>query len=271
MTETIADDESNAVQDDDLIADENQDAEKSESESRQEDKLIPASRVTQLVQKAKAKGKQSMAEQLEALQSENEMLRKQSEMQSEPQPSNFENQSSPSTQTQPQTPDIDYDSISEQVMQRLQSQREAEQKAQQEQELEKTAQEVASSFNSKMSDARQSYDDFDELTQDFNAAAFPNLVYLVTQFDNTGPIMYELLKNPQKLATAAYLSEHDPKSAHAHLNRLSGSLQANEQAKAQQQVSPEPLSRLQPSSVSGQKTEDVHNMGVADFKDMFRG
>jgi len=84
--------------------------------------------------------------------------------------------------------------------------------------------------------------------------------------------MYEIAKNPQKLATLAVLSERDPRAAQAMMSKVSQSIKANEQAKAQEQQAQvnSPLNRLQSSPV-GQDTRSVHEYSVSDFKKMFRG
>lgn len=132
---------------------------------------------------------------------------------------------------------------------------------------------VANSYHSKMSQAKQAklYDDFEDVTGGFEAAAFPQLVYLAAGMDNTADIMYELAKNATKLTTLAALAERSPQMAQAEMQRMSASISANKQAQQDANASPTnaPLDHLQPSRVSGSNGQ----MSVRDFRSRpeFRG
>jgi len=132
-------------------------------------------------------------------------------------------------------------------------------------ELKKEAERMASDYRTRMDGGKEIHEDFDEIMADFNPAAFPQLVYLATQTENTSAVMYELMKNPNKLATLTVLSERDPNAASNMINKLSASIKANEQAKAAEKEVQSPLSRMQ-SSPAGRDSGD---MSVADYKRMF--
>jgi DNA repair exonuclease SbcCD ATPase subunit len=129
-------------------------------------------------------------------------------------------------------------------------------------QLEKEVNEVAQQYFGKLAQGKELYEDFDAITSGFDPAAFPQLVYLATQTDNTAAIIYELQKNPSKLATLATLVERSPNMARAELAKLSQSIKTNQEAKSNLQEAQDPLSRLKPSPVgtdNGTKT-------VRDFK-----
>lgn len=115
------------------------------------------------------------------------------------------------------------------------------------------ANEVANNYFQSMQKAKPSYEDFDEVTKDMDPTQFPQLVWLASGIPNGGDVMYDLLKNPMKLASINMLAERTPELARSELFKLSKSIQDNRQAQAEaatQNVS-EPLDRLSPSKVAG--------------------
>jgi len=217
----------------------------------QQEKMLPVSRVEELVKKAKLKGRDSMQAELEALKAENEKLKNNGSMGGMAMPA-----------------PVDPEAIKQQVLNdlRQQMQQANEQRAQE--ELQKQAEAIANTYKSKMASGKDAFEDFETVMSDFNPAAFPNLVYLASQVDNTPAVMYELMKNPSKWATVAVLSERDPNAAQNMISKISASIKANEQAKAEEKnAPPPPLSRMS-SSTTGQ---DNGSKSVRDFKAMFKG
>ena len=211
--------------------------------------MLPVSKVNELVGSARVKGRESAAREIENLRQEIESLK-----------------------SQPQTsssgiggmPGVDMNHVYEEVHGRLQKELQAQQEAQQHAAMEKEAQEIAGQFVNKMGAGKEHFEDFDEVMKDFSPGAFPQVVYLATQVENTPQVMYELAKNPHKLATLDYLVNKDPRAAQAMIAKLSKSIQTNSEAVANAQVSPDPLDRLKPSTVgtaSGSKTiRDLRRM-----------
>jgi uncharacterized protein with von Willebrand factor type A (vWA) domain len=129
---------------------------------------------------------------------------------------------------------------------------------------EKEMERVANQYYSKMSAGKQLYDDFEDVTKQFNPAAFAQVTYLASEDDNTPEIIYELSKNPQKLATIDYMAQRDPDAARAMLKQLSDSIKNNKAATANADAAttPDPLNRLKASPVGS----DSGNMTVKDYK-----
>lgn len=222
-------------------------------ESSQDDaaeKMLPASRVEELVKKAKLKGRDSMQAELDALKAENAQLKNGGSMGG----------------MAVHTP-VDPEAIKQQIMNDLREQMQQANTQRAQEELEKQANSIADAYKAKMSTGKDAYEDFDTVMADFNPAAFPNLVFLANQVDNTPAVMYELMQNPSKWATLAVLSERDPNAAQSMISKLSASIKANQQAKADEKVVPAPLGRMS-SSTTGQ---DNGKKTVRDFKAMFRG
>lgn len=240
------------------IAEELQDTNVGEVEAVAEapppEKMLPASRVNELVQKVKRDGARKMQEQLDAAKQQIEQLQSQQGQQQAPV------QQSP-THT-PQGQSVDAEQIQQQVMQMMQQKMQEDEAKRQREQLEKEVNDVAQQYFGKLAQGREAYEDFDAVTADFDPAAFPQLVYLATQADNTAAIIYELQKNPAKLASLSVMVDKSPAQARKMIAQLSESIKTNDDAKRNLQQAQDPLNRLKPSPVgtdSGTKT-------VRDFK-----
>ena len=133
-----------------------------------------------------------------------------------------------------------YQKVQERFMQEMQQR-------QQETEM----QNVANKYLQQMQSGKDAYEDFNEVTADFDPTEFPQLVYLVAGLDNAAEVIYDLSKNPAKLATMDLLASRAPKKAQAELMKLATSIKDNRQAArdADEQSVDAPLDRLQPSRV----------------------
>jgi len=149
--------------------------------------------------------------------------------------------------------DVDTDAIYQRIQERFnQDMREQHEKHQLEAHRAEMTR-AADSYHSKIAQGKTAYQDFDEVTKDFDPAAFPQLMYLVAGMENAADIVYDLSNNPLKLAGLDRLAEKNPRQAQAALVSLAQSISTNKQAHsdAQSQNIAEPLDRLQPSRVSG--------------------
>lgn len=221
-------------------------------ETSQPEKMLTASQVNELVKRAKRKGEQKMQEQLQAAQQEIEQLKAQAQ-----QPTPVEAQ-----QQQQQQSAVDVQAIQEQVLKGIQQKMQEEAQRREQEQLEKEVNEVAQQFFGKMAQGKEAFEDFEAVTANFDPAAFPQIVFLATQSDNTAQIIYELQKNPAKLAQLAVWAEKSPQMLQSEMAKLSQSIKVNEEAKRTATQAQDPLSRLKPSPVgtdSGLKT-------VRDFK-----
>jgi hypothetical protein len=225
------------------------------AETKAPEKMLPASQVNELVKRAKRKGEQKMQEQLDAAKQQIEQLQAQQGQQQAPVEQQQQAQ-------QPQGQNVDAQAIQQQVMQLMQQKMQEDEQKRHQEQLEKEVNEVAQQYFGKLAQGKELYEDFDAVTANFDPAAFPQLVYLATQTDNTAAIIYELQKNPSKLASLAVLVDKSPAMARSEIAKLSQSIKTNEDAKNNLQEAQNPLNRLKPSPVgtdSGTKT-------VRDYK-----
>jgi hypothetical protein len=142
--------------------------------------------------------------------------------------------------------EVDAGSITKTVMENLQ-------KEFQEKQLKAQMEQVANNYLQKHAEGKKNYEDFEEVTKEFDPTAFPQLTFLVAGLENGGDIIYELSKNPNKLANIDFLAQRSPRMAQAELQKLSKSITDNRQAQsdAQSQTIPDPLDRLSPSRIVG--------------------
>jgi hypothetical protein len=105
---------------------------------------------------------------------------------------------------------------------------------------------VANDFVSKLDSAKKKYNDFDSVTEDLKIMNLPmQYVHIFNEFDNTGDMLYDLGKNPEKLGQIVPLF-YDQNLARRALKKLSDSIKANETAIKQPQANP-PLSQISTS------------------------
>lgn len=219
----------------------------------QQEKMLTQTQVQQIVQREKALAAERARKEAEA-QFQAQMQAEQQNKMQQQQAQKNENVSR----------EVDVNAISQQVREELN--REMQQR-----QLEQEMSNVANNYLTKMELARKSYEDFDKVTADFDAQNFPQLVYLVSGLDNAGSVIYELAKNPTKLAAVSLLAKESPALAQRELTTLAQSIAVNQQAQANADnfATPAPLDRLNPSRVSGSSGEP----SVRDFRsqDWLRG
>ena len=219
------------------------------------EKMLSVSRVNELVKKAKRDGEKKMQAELDAARQQIEQLQGQQGQQPV--------QQAPQQQTQqPQQQQGMSPEQMQQVMAMVQKQQQEQQEKAHQAQLEKEVNDVAQQYFGKLAQGREAYEDFDAVTADFDPAAFPQLVYLATQTDNTAAIIYELQKNPAKLAQLSVMVDKSPAQARKMLASLSESIKTNEDAKRNLQEAQDPLNRLKPSPVG----TDNGTKGVRDYK-----
>ena len=225
------------------------------------EKMLPASQVNELIKKAKRKGEQKMQEQLDAAKQQIEQLQAQQAQQQVQNVAQTGMQQPPQQQQgQQQTPDAQQ--IMQQVMQQLQMKQQEEEQRRHQEQIEQEVNQVAQQYFGKMAQGKDMFEDFEAITADFNPAEFPQLVFLANQLDNTPAIIYELRKNPGKLADLAVLVERSPNMARSELTKLSESIKRNDEAKRTLQEAQDPLNRLKPSPVGA----DNGKRTIRDYK-----
>lgn len=197
------------------------------------EKMLSQSQVNKIVQHEKAKAAQTIKRDLEERhQRELEQIKSQQQQQTQ------RNDSVPR--------ELDANAIYQQVQEKFNQEME-------QRRLKDEVDRVAHTYISKMAQGKDAYDDFEEVTKEFDPTAFPQLTYLVAGIDNAADVIYHLSGNPLKLAGLDRLAEKNPKQAQSELLKLSRSIAENRQAQSEEnsnQVAA-PLDRLQPSRISG--------------------
>ena len=154
-----------------------------------------------------------------------------------------------------QAPAYDEEAIIEKATQRMQAQHQEQQREAAEKQQRAQIDEVAKTYLDKMKQGATLYDDFEEVTKGFKPNKYPQIAVMATQLENTPDIIYDLRKNPQKLATLQMFAlNEDYDELREELTKLSKSIKRNEQSVANNTKSPAPLTKLKSSAVAGQDT-----------------
>lgn len=123
---------------------------------------------------------------------------------------------------------------------------------------------LVNSFVSKMEAAEQKHPGLQEKLGmlEYGDPSTRKLVEMVTQLDNAGDIMHELLENPEKMSNLFPLIDKQPRLAMHKLQSLGSSITQNQVAQEQHQSAKDPLSQIKPSINAGVSDG---NMSVSDF------
>ena len=122
----------------------------------------------------------------------------------------------------------------------------------------------AKTYLEKMKQGPTLYDDFEEVTKNFKPNKYPQIAVMAAELENTPDIIYDLRKNPQKLATLQMFAlNEDYDELREELTKLSKSIKRNEQSLANNTKSPTPLTKLKSSAIAGQ---DTGRLTISDMR-----
>lgn len=151
----------------------------------------------------------------------------------------------------------------ERKIQSLQEQYESQNQEQRKAEYNSYVNEQAKTYLEKMDKSGGLADDFKEMTARFKPDRFKEIFFLANSYENTPALIYELGKNPEKLAQINLMMQSDPDMAKIMMDNLNKSIEFNEQAKTNNKTAEPPLDRPRPSLAAG---ADSGQMSLADLK-----
>lgn len=125
---------------------------------------------------------------------------------------------------------------------------------------------IANDFMSKLQTGKDKYQDFDSIVGEIPYAKFPVSVQLATMVDNTADVMYELSKEPYKLAQLEQLAQVSPELAVKQMQKMSAAIKTNEAA-TKMRTPNEPLQHLRPSTAG----MDAGDWSVKAARNKYRG
>lgn len=160
-------------------------------------------------------------------------------------------------------PGFDEAALLEKATAKMQETLEMQRKAQEMEHQKARVNEIAGTYIDKMKQGPTLFEDFETVTSKFKPDKFPAIAIWAAQQDNTPAIIYDLAKNPLKLAQLNELARTDPELAVDELTKLSQSIKRNEEAVNNNVKSPQPLSKLKPSVVAG---SDNGKQTVSDLR-----
>lgn len=121
---------------------------------------------------------------------------------------------------------------------------------------------MLSNFADQMGTGKGKYSDFDETVAKLgNLQNIPHVVKLATETGIAGDVMYELGRNPAKVASLTTLAYINPQLAEDEMRKLANSIRTNEQASQVPEIA-EPLSQVKPSTVG----KDNGSYSVRDLR-----
>jgi|WetSurMetagenome_2_1015567.scaffolds.fasta_scaffold32677_3 hypothetical protein len=208
------------------------------------EKMIPQSHVDAIVKREKS----GVAEK----------LRREFEQQMQ----QMQQQSAPAAQNMGGMAQVDEKALEQKVYDRIVQQAQQQQEEAQQQEHKQAMENIANQYFLKMGKGPELFDDFKEIMADFEPASFPQVVFLAAEMENTPAVMYELSKNPNKLAMIDAMAQKSPAKARAMLKSLEASIAENQRAQAENVQANAPLSRLKSSTVG----VDTGKMTLRDLK-----
>jgi len=111
------------------------------------------------------------------------------------------------------------------------------------------AHQMLSNFANQMGAGKGKYSDFDETVAKLgNLQNLPHVVKMAAETGIAGDVMYELGRNPGKVASLTTLAYINPQLAEEEMKKLANSIKTNEQGSQSPDVA-EPLSQVRPSTV----------------------
>ncbi|WP_438967271.1 hypothetical protein [Flavobacterium sp.] len=153
-------------------------------------------------------------------------------------PQSIQNSSSPSN--------FDENRYRSMISEEMRKLHEEEAKKQEQKLLEENARRLFSELHQKVEMAKSRYPDYDEVTKVLNIQEIPEILAYANEADNAGDILYDLAKNPSKIATLRSLP---PQLAIHEINKLSNSIKTNQEGSKESPHRP-PLEQLKPTSVN---------------------
>lgn len=141
------------------------------------------------------------------------------------------------------------DIVARQVTDTLRKEREDYQRQLQEQRENDEMTRLASELTPKLNAAKERYDDYQATVESLHVDKMKNardFLQQINSVSNAGDVLYDLAKNPQKMAILNSL--HAPEIVMQQIHALSQSLQNNQFAQ-EKKIAREPLSIVEPSNV----------------------
>jgi hypothetical protein len=126
---------------------------------------------------------------------------------------------------------------------------------------------IAQNFVTKLEANKSKFSDFDAVVTPLNLPQIPEIWTVASQFEDPATIMYQLGKNPGKLAELRTLS-YSPELVKRAMRDIHESAKQNEEAEKARVANP-PLSRQKPSTVGVDSGKDKTEFSVQDWKKIF--
>jgi hypothetical protein len=128
--------------------------------------------------------------------------------------------------------------------------------------------ELANSFVNKLQVGSGKYSDFESVVAPLNLPQIPAIWQAAASFDNPADLVYELGKNPSKLASLMTVS-YSPELVRRELSKLSESIKETEKAKEAPKDA-KPVGRISPSIRGVGSDRDPHELSPSEWRKISR-
>lgn len=152
------------------------------------------------------------------------------------------------------------DLVAKQVNEVIRKERDEQNRLSEEKRINDYVTQIATQLKPKIDAAKDKYEDFDKSVANLHLDKIPHLLEWVNTVPNSGDVLYDLAKNPQKLGILN--SMHAPELAIQQIYAISQSLQ-NNQAAQDKPLPRNPLSVVNPSNV-GKSTGEMSGQQLTD-------
>lgn len=146
--------------------------------------------------------------------------------------------------TSQNAPVISKDILRSELQALIQEEQERHVQAKQQEEANRIVKELSEKFVK----AESQLPDFKDVITSFRFENTPEILRAANMFENSGEILYDLAKNPNKIGALLALGDRDPDAMVRQLKDLSSSIQKNVKA-TQTKFPNEPLQSLKPSNL----------------------
>jgi len=119
----------------------------------------------------------------------------------------------------------------------------------------------AQDFVKRISDGQQTYSDFDDVVAKMNLTSIASLIPFLNGVDNTKDVVYDIAKNPAKIAQLLVLASQAPHLVVSQIQDMSSGIKQNQEALNRKKPNA-PLSQINPSYTG----TDSGEMTISDLR-----
>lgn len=162
-----------------------------------------------------------------------------------------------------QAPVVDQEHINKLVSEQIKAHQTEFERKQLEEMQRKEGERILNNIDTSTKEAASRYSDYNDVASKVKWSEIPGVLHLAHETGMAGDVMYDLAKNPSKIATLLSLP---PTLALAEAKKLADSIKMNREA-TNKEMPPDPLSPIKPSNIGN----DKRSTSAADYRSKYKG